>query len=302
MHIILLGTGAGGGVPQWNCGCANCRAARSRGQGRTQSSAAVSTDGERWILLNASPDLRGQLSAHAAFWPRTARDSRVGATILTDGEIDHTLGLVLLREGTSPMPVYAPRGVATLLDGPWPLTKVLQPYSGIDVRPLVPGRATVIADIAGVSLGLTCTAVALARRPPRYATTPPGGDDYEVGLRLEDPVSGGVFAYVPVAAAVDDDVRAVAEGADLLCFDGTFWSDNELAALGVTAPRAREMGHVPIGGTGGSLESLPRVGAKRTVLVHINNTNPILAHDAPERAQVQTEGVEIGEDGMQFTI
>jgi pyrroloquinoline quinone biosynthesis protein B len=301
MRIILLGTGAGGGVPQWNCGCANCRAARDRGAGRTQSSVAVSADGERWILLNASPDLRTQLSAHAAFWPRAARDSRVGAVILSDGEIDHTLGLMLLREGTSPMPVYAPRGVATLLDGPWPLARVLKPYSGIDVRTLVPGRATAISDSAGGSLGLTCTAAALARRPPRYATTPPGAD-YEVGLRLEDPISGGVFAYVPVAAAVDDDVRALAAGADLLCFDGTFWSDNELEQLGVAAPRAREMGHVPIGGTGGSLESLPRVGAKRTVLVHINNTNPILAPDSPERAQVAAAGVEIGEDGMQFAI
>jgi pyrroloquinoline quinone biosynthesis protein B len=177
----------------------------------------------------------------------------------------------------------------------------LKPYSGIDLRPLMPGRATVIGDSAGASLGLSCTAAALARRPPRYATTPPG-DDYEVGLRLEDPVSGGVLAYVPVAAAVDDDVRALAAGADLLCFDGTFWSDNELESLGVVAPRAREMGHVPIGGTGGSLESLPRVGAKRTVLVHINNTNPILALDSPERAQVTAAGVEIGEDGMQFAI
>jgi pyrroloquinoline quinone biosynthesis protein B len=301
MQIILLGTGAGGGVPQWNCGCANCRAARAQGRGCTQSSVAVSADGERWILLNASPDLRAQLAAHAPFWPLEARDSRVGAVVLTDGEIDHTLGLMLLREGTSRMPVYAPSGVAALLAGPWPLTRVLEPYAGIDVRPLTPRRAAALTDTNGRSLGLACTAVALARRPPRYDSAALG-DDFEVGLRIEDPATGGVFAYVPVAAAVDDDVCTLAAGADLLCFDGTFWSDDELHGLGVDAPRAREMGHIPIGGPGGSLEQLPHLGAKRTVLVHINNTNPILGTDSPERAQVTAAGVEIGEDGMHFTL
>jgi len=301
VQIILLGTGAGGGVPQWNCGCPNCRAARARGRERTQSSVAVSADGERWILLNASPDLRVQLAAHGPFWPAAVRDSRVRAVVLTDGEIDHSLGLMTLREGTSRMPVYAPHGVAALLAGPWHLTRVLESYSGIDVRPLPERRAEALKDSSGQSLGLSCTAVALARRPPRYAATA-AGDDYEVGLRLQDPATGGVFAYVPVAAAVDDDVCAFAAGADLLCFDGTLWSDGELQAQGIEAPRASEMGHVPVGGDGGSLERLPRIGAKRTVLVHINNTNPILGHDSPERAQVTSAGVEIGEDGMHFTL
>ncbi len=301
MHVILLGTGAGGGVPQWNCGCHNCRAARARGRGRTQSSVAVSADGERWVLLNASPDLRTQLAAHAPFWPVGVRDSRIRAVVLTDGEIDHTLGLLLLREGTSRMPVYAASGVAGLLSGPLPLTRVLEPYSGIDVRLLAERRSTALTDATGQSLGLSCTTVPLARRPPRYAATAVG-DVFEVGLRLQDPATGGVFAYVPVAAAVDDDVCAIAAAADLLCFDGTFWSDDELPGLGVAAPRAREMGHVPIGGPGGSLERLPHLGAKRTVLVHINNTNPILATDSAERAEVTAAGVEIGEDGMDFTL
>ena len=300
MQIVLLGTGAGGGVPQWNCGCAHCRAARARGRGRTQSSLAVSADGERWILLNASPDLRIQLAAHAPFWPLAVRDARIHAVVLTDGEIDHTLGLLLLREGTSRMPVYAPSGVVDLLSGPWPLARVLEQYSGIDVRPLPPRRSAALNDTSGQPLNLTCTAVPLARRPPRYA--PHAADDFEVGLRIQDPVTGGSFAYVPAAAALDDDVCALAAGADLLFFDGTFWSDDELHSLGIAAPSARAMGHVPLGGQGGSLERLPRVGAKRTVLVHINNTNPILAPDSPERAQVARAGVEIGEDGMHFTL
>ncbi|HKE91030.1 MAG TPA: pyrroloquinoline quinone biosynthesis protein PqqB [Gemmatimonadales bacterium] len=301
MHVILLGTAAGGGVPQWNCGCRNCRAARARGRGRTQSSVAVSPDGERWILLNASPDLRTQLAAHTPFWPVELRDSRIRAVVLTDGEIDHTLGLLLLREGTSRMPVYAPSGVAALFAGPWPLTTVLEPYSGIDVRPLPPRRSAALADADGRSLDLTCTAVPLGRRPPRYASGAAGGD-LEVGLRIQDPATGGSFVYVPVAAALDDDVCALAAGADLLCFDGTFWSDAELHGLGIAAPSARTMGHAPLGGPDGSLARLAHVGAKRTVLVHINNTNPILAIDSPERAQVTAAGVEIGEDGMDFTL
>ena len=288
-------------MPQWNCGCLNCRAARARGRGRTQSSVAVSADGERWVLLNASPDLRTQLAAHAPFWPAHVRDSRIRAVVLTDGEIDHTLGLLLLREGTSRMPVYAPNGVAALLAGPWPLTNVLEPYSGIDVRALPARRSVVLTDTDGRSLDLTCTAVPLGRRPPRYASQATDGD-LEVALRIQDPATGGSFAYMPVAAAVDDDVCALAAGADLLCFDGTFWSDDELHALGIAAPSARAMGHVPLGGPDGSLGRLRHVGAKRTVLVHINNTNPILASASPERAQVTAAGVEIGEDGMDFTL
>lgn len=301
MQIILLGTGAGGGIPQWNCGCGNCRAARARGRGRTQSSAAVSADGARWVLLNASPDLRTQLAAHAPFWPLAARESRVGAVVLTDGEIDHTLGLLLLREGTSRMPVYASSGVAELVAGPFPITRVLESYSGVEMRPLAIGRATALADGDGHPLGLSCTAVALSRRPPRYARMASGGD-FELGLRIHDAATGGSVAYVPAAGAVDDDVCALAAGVDLLCFDGTFWSDDELRDAGVSAPGAREMGHVPVGGAGGSLERLARVGAKRTVLVHINNTNPILDLSSPERAQVAAAGVEVGEDGMHFTL
>lgn len=261
----------------------------------------MSADGARWVLLNASPDLRTQLAAHAPLWPLAARESRVSAVVLTDGEIDHTLGLLLLREGTSRMPVYAASGVADLLAGLLPITRVLEPYSGIDLRLLATGRAIALADANGQPLGLSCTAVALARRAPRYAVAASGGD-FEVGLRIRDTATGGSFAYAPTAAAVDDDIGLLAAGADLFCFDGTFWSDDELPHLGVAAPRAREMGHIPIGGAGGSLERLPRVGAKRTVLVHINNTNPILDPSSPERAQVTAAGVEVGEDGMHFTL
>ncbi|PYO83566.1 MAG: pyrroloquinoline quinone biosynthesis protein PqqB, partial [Gemmatimonadetes bacterium] len=172
MRVIILGSAAGGGVPQWNCGCPNCAAARTDGHGRTQSSVVVSADGERWILLNASPDLRTQLAAHRVLWPSPGtRGTPLGAVILTDGEIDHTLGLLLLREGAAKLPVYAPAGVAALLGDQWPLYRVLSAYSGVEARPLEEGRPIALADLGGAPLGISCTTVPVARQPPRYART-----------------------------------------------------------------------------------------------------------------------------------
>jgi len=262
---------------------------------------AVSADGERWLLLNASPDLRTQLARHRALWPRGARGTPVGAVVLTDGEIDHTLGLLLLRESAAPLPVYAPSGVAALLDDAWPLYRVLSAYAGVEPRALEEGRPIALTDRVGVPLGLCCSATAVARRPPRYARGASAAT-FDVGLRVVDERSGGTLAYVPTAAALDDAVRRVASGADLLLFDGTFWSDDELRTAGVDAPTAREMGHLPVGGPGGSLELLPGMGAKRTVLVHINNTNPILAPGSPERARVEAAGITVGDDAMEFEL
>src|SRR5436190_232494 len=218
MRVIILGSAAGGGLPQWNCGCGNCQDARLSGTGRTQSSVALSADGARWVLLNASPDLRVQVAAHPELWPRGARATPICTVVCTDGEIDHTLGLLLLRESTTRLPVYAPASVAGLLEREWPVFRVL----------------------------------------------------------------------------------SVAAGAGLLLFDGTFWSDGELRAAGADAPTAREMGHLPVGGPGGSIELLPRLGARRTVLVHINNTNPILSRSSSERAQVEEAGIEVADDGMEI--
>ncbi len=303
MRVIILGSAAGGGVPQWNCGCPNCAEARHTGRGRTQSSVAVSADGERWILLNASPDLRTQLAAHDELWPQGRRSSAIGAAILTDGEIDHTLGLLLLRESAARLAVYAPAGVTALLGDQWPLYRVLSAYAGVEPRALEEGRPIALADGAGTPLGICCSATAVARRPPRYARAAPAAT-FDVGLRLTDERTGGTLAYVPTAGAIDDAVRRVARGADLLLFDGTFWADDELrtAAGDVHAPTAREMGHLPVGGPEGSVELLPALGAKRAVLVHINNTNPILRSPSPERARVEAAGIVVGDDGMEFEL
>src|SRR6266540_4385059 len=301
MRIIILGSAAGGGVPQWNCGCPNCLDARHDARGRTQSSVAVSADGERWVLLNASPDLRMQCAAHHELWPRGLRGSPIGSVILTDGEIDHTLGLLLLRESATRLPVYAPEGVTALLGNEWPLYRVLAAYAGVEPRTLDDGRPVALTDSAGTPLGISCSATAVARRPPRYARAAPT-QAFDVGLRLTDERTGGTLAYIPTAGAMDHAVRRVAGGADLLLFDGTFWSDGELRAAGVEAPTATEMGHLPIGGPGGSLELLPRLDAKRVVLVHINNTNPILCRSSAERARVEAAGIVVGEDAMEFEL
>ena len=301
MRVIILGSAAGGGLPQWNCGCGNCQDARLSGTGRTQSSVALSADGARWVLLNASPDLRVQVAAHPELWPRGARATPICAVVCTDGEIDHTLGLLLLRESTTRLPVYAPASVAGLLEREWPVFRVLSAYAGIEPRPLPEGQPVRLADAMGATLGISCTAVAVARRPPRYARQSAAGT-YDVGLRLMDEQRGGTLAYVPAAGAVDDAVRSVAAGAGLLLFDGTFWSDGELRAAGADAPTAREMGHLPVGGPGGSIELLPRLGARRTILVHINNTNPILSRSSSERAQVEEAGIEVADDGMEIEL
>src|SRR5213080_7239 len=301
MRVIILGSAAGGGLPQWNCGCRNSQEARLSGTGRTQSSVAVSADGARWVLLNASPDLRVQVASRPELWPRGARGTPISAAVCTDGELDHTMGLLLLREATTKLAVYAPPGVAGLLDREWPLFRILSAYAGLEPRTLPDGQAIALADAAGTQLGIACTAVPVARRPPRYARQAAAGT-YDVGLRLTDERTGGTLAYVPAAGAVDDAVRSVAAGAGLLLFDGTFWSDDELAGAGADAPTAREMGHLPVGGPAGGIELLPRVGARRTVLVHINNTNPILSRSSSERAQVEGAGIEVAEDGMEVEL
>jgi pyrroloquinoline quinone biosynthesis protein B len=266
-----------------------------------QSSVAVSANGASWVLINASPDVRHQLVAHPALWPPGLRDSPIAAVALTDGELDHTAGLTILREGVQRLAVYAPDAVIALLHDHWPVLRLLGHYAGVDGRPWPKDGVVTLANAAGQGIGLRCRAVALAHRPPRYAPGAPVGT-YTVGLRLDDPRTGGTFAYIPSAAAVDSSVRSLAQGVDLLCFDGTFWSNNELGAVGVDAPTQRAMGHLPIGGRDGSLAALPQLGAKRTVLVHLNNTNPVLDPASPQRAELEAAQIEVGDDGMEFEV
>src|SRR3989441_10262531 len=188
-----------------------------------QSSVAVSADGERWILLNASPDLGMQLAAHHELWPRSLRGSPIASVVLTDGEIDHTLGLLLLRENTTRLPVYAPGGVTALLGDEWPLYRVLSAYAGVEPRTLAEGGSVALADGAGTPLGISCSATAVARRPPRDARAAPT-QAFDVGLRLTDERSGGTLAYIPTVGAIDDATRRVADGEGILRFRGPLTS------------------------------------------------------------------------------
>jgi len=207
-----------------------------------------------------------------------------------------------LRETSARLPVYASRAVAALLDERWPVPRDRTGREQFDTRLLAESERTVLRTGAGGDLGLTCRAETLGHDAPHYARNAarPAGA-FTIGVRIEDQFSGATFAYIPGAAAVDDKVRQLAYDAHLLLFDGTFWSDDELQPHGVRT-MARTMGHVPLGGADGSLALLPRLGAKRTVLTHINNTNPILDAGSVERAQVTAAGIEVGADGMDFVL
>jgi pyrroloquinoline quinone biosynthesis protein B len=300
LRVVILGSAAGGGVPQWNCGCVNCRRARDEGTDRSQSAVAISADGERWVLLNASPDLRGQVASHSALWPRGSRETPISAVVLTDGEIDHTLGLLLLREGDG-LAVYAPEGVRSLLSEDWPLYPMLSGFVKIEDRLLQTDVPVPLADRRGADLGIECLALGLGRGAPRYARKGHAGP-HVVGLRLRDRRTGGVLAYVPAAGAIDSTVMRLAKDADLLLLDGTFWSDDEMETVGLRGRSALGMGHMPVGGPSGTLQQRSALGARRVVLVHMNNTNPILQPDSAERLQVVRSGVEISEDGMEFEL
>src|SRR2546429_7938516 len=241
MRVIILGSAAGGGLPQWNCGCANCRAARDGGAARTQSSVAVSADGERWIILNASRDLRVQLAAHRSLWPRGARGTPINAVILTDGEIDHTLGLMLLREGTSKLAVYAPTGVAALLGAEWPLYRVLAAYAGVAPRALPEARPLQLADAGGESLGVQWTALPVARRPPRYAHAAPAAT-FDVGLRLRDERTGGTLPYIPPAGGGGEPGRGTPHRGGWGAFGGCFWAVGAVRGAAGARPPARSAG------------------------------------------------------------
>src|SRR5256884_4380263 len=227
MRVIILGSAAGGGLPQWNCGCSNCQEARLSGTGRTQSSVALSADGARWVLLNASPDLRAQVASRPELWPRGARGTAISAVVCTDGEIDHTLGLLLLREAATRFPLYASAGVVALLDGEWPVLRVLSAYAGVEPRVLPEGEAITLGDGVGRELGIACTAVSVARRPPRYARQATAAT-YDVALPPAGQRTGATPAFVPSAGAGGGGGQSGGRGGDFPVFGGACLADEEL--------------------------------------------------------------------------
>ncbi len=297
MRVRVLGSAAGGGFPQWNCHCEPCQAAREgvRARPRTQSSLAIRGDEGPWFLVNASPDARQQLEGLAPRQPDGVRAPPVAGVLLTDAEIDHTAGLLLLRESAIPVRVFGDVSVERALRDGYPVLAMLERYCGAEWQTLERGQER---RLDGSSL--TVEPFAAGGDAPRYADD---ADDLEAsGYVFRDAAGGGTVTYVPGLARLDEDVLQRFAASDLVLVDGTFWVEDELARLGISSRSAADMGHVPLSGPGGTLAALAGLERPRRVLVHINNTNPILLEDSPERAAVLAAGIEIAEDEMEFEL
>ena len=300
MHIRILGSAAGGGFPQWNCNCRNCRGVRDGSviaQPRTQSSIALSDDGENWILCNASPDIRAQLASFPALQPaRRLRDSAIAAIVLLDSQIDHTTGLLSLREGC-PHEVWCTEMVHQDLSTGFPLFPMLSHWNGGLKHNLIALDAEPFSIPA--CPGLRITAIALRSSAPPYSPhrgNPHPGDN--IGLFVEDLATGGKLFYAPGLGQVDDGLLAWMQRADCLLVDGTLWRDDEMRVCEVGDKLGSEMGHLAQSGPGGMIEVLDGIAGPRKVLIHINNTNPILDIASPERAELDAHGIEVAFDGM----
>ena len=312
MRVKVLGSAAGGGFPQWNCACPNCQRLRHNkfhGQARTQAQIAVSAEGEAWYLLNASPDLRLQLESARQLHPRrTPRDTPIGGVVLTGGDLDQVLGLLLLRE-FQPLRVYGtPALRSVLVESNAVFRMLFAGARGMTWSDLLPGDEVELCDAAGQRSGIMVKAIPLMGAFPRYAETAQTinlpNSEAVIGLavwtRDDDVATSGRTIYAPGLAKVDDSVLRAFDSADVLLVDGTFWSEDELCA---TAGRsASEMGHLPISGANGSLKRLGDVKAPRKIFIHINNTNPVLDEDSPQYREVCAAGWEIAQDGTEFTL
>lgn len=304
LSIVVLGTAAGGGVPQWNCGCAQCGAARyGRPELRaTQASIAISADREHWFLINASPDLRQQITDTPQLHPRPGmlRDSPIAGVILTNGEVDAVAGLLSLREGW-PFYLYAHHRVLDILGANSIFNVVnpdLVPRQPLELEtpfePRLPGSAP---------SGLEITAFAAPGKTALYLEGVNGGEAGDtLGLDIRDKAGGHRLVFLAACAEVTPEVAARLEDADLVFFDGTLWRDDEMIALGLGKKTGRRMGHMSMTGEAGSIRALRGINLGRKLFLHINNSNPTLQPGAPERRSAEAAGWEFPRDGMEVTL
>jgi pyrroloquinoline quinone biosynthesis protein B len=299
MRVVVLGSAAGGGYPQWNCRCPVCTRAWAgdiNARPRTQSSVAVSADGERWLLLNASPDIKQQILATPALHPRRAgRDSPITDVVLTNGDVDHVAGLLSLRERQPFQLLGATETLAALAANP--IFQVLDP--GVVTR-----RAVALGEPVRTEAGIQVTMFAVPGKAPLYLEGPEVEIGRETGevVGVEVEAGGSRFFYIPGCAAVTPELERRVSGAPLLLFDGTTYTDDEMPRLGLSHKTAHRMGHLAMSGPGGSVAAWSHVPIGRRVFVHINNTNPALIDDGPERAQLAAAGWEVAHDGMELTL
>jgi pyrroloquinoline quinone biosynthesis protein B len=306
MKIKVLGSSAGGGFPQWNCNCRNCDGVRNStlaAQRRTQSSIAVSANGDDWLLINASPDLLAQIAAHPELQPaRRVRDSGIAAVITMDAQIDHVTGLLMLRERDTPLPLYVTDAVLQDLSTGLPVVSILAHYCGVERHPVpLDGSSFAVPALPGIRI----EALPLSSKAPPYSPhreAPQRGDN--IGLTFVDEHSGKRAFYAPGLGALEPHVLEAMNAADLLLVDGTLWTPDEMIELGLSKKTAADMGHLAQTGAGGMidvLDSIERAGVRK-VLIHINNTNPILVEDGPERRRLTEHGIEVAFDGMAFEL
>ena len=308
LRVVVLGAAAGGGVPQWNCGCPVCRMARTEHPElqSTQASIAISADGDHWFLINASPDLRQQLIATPQLHPAAGklRHSPIAGVILTNGEIDAVAGLLSMREGW-PFAIYAHKRVLSILK----TNSIFNVLSEKNVRrqPIEVDEAFEPALPDGSPSGIEVLPFAVAGKGAWYLegkAHPAGdaGDGDTLGLRIMDKASGKHFYFLAACAKVTDDLRSRLDGASAIFFDGTVWRDDELIAAGLGNKTGQGMGHIAMSGDSGAIESLDGLDIGRKMFLHINNSNPVLLRDSAERATAERAGWQIPADGTEITL
>ncbi|MBB4908966.1 pyrroloquinoline quinone biosynthesis protein PqqB [Actinophytocola algeriensis] len=289
MRVVVLGTAAGGGFPQWNCACRLCAAGRAGSAdvpARTQDCLAVSA-GDGWYLVNASPDIRAQVLAADVLAPGPGpRDTPLRGALLTDAELDHTMGLLMLREGGG-LRVFAPRAVLSALE---PVRDTVARYGSWTWSSTV--------DIPGLAV----TTFAVSDKKPRYAAGSTASGPWVVAYRITDPATGGALVYAPCLRSWLDGFDEFVDGAAGVLLDGTFYSPAEMSGTGTSTAAQRAMGHVPIDGPDGSLVRIAKHSGIRWCYTHLNNTNPVLDRRSPEYAVVRDAGVEVPLDGTAFEV
>lgn len=303
MKIRVLGSAAGGGFPQWNCNCPNCQGLRQgslKATARTQSSIAVSTDERHWAVFNTSPDIRAQLEAFPAIGPKQGlRDTGIAAIVFMDSQIDHTTGLLMLREGC-PHEVYCTDCVYEDLTSGFPIISMLKAWNGgINHHRINTGEPFNIPALQN----LLITPIFLTSKAPPYSphrNNPQPGDN--IGVLLTNQANGKSLFYAPGLGAIEPHLIPFMQQADCLLVDGTFWSEDEMAITGVGTKRAREMGHLPQSGDDGMIQALKQFPQARKILIHINNTNPILDEESWQRQALNAEQIEVAYDGMEIEL
>ena len=307
MFLRVLGSAAGGGFPQWNCACVNCGGMREgliAASPRTEESIALSVDGEDWFLINASPEIHAQIESFSPLHPRRSRSTPIQAIVLTNGDLDHCLGLLSLRENHR-LVLYATDSVRRGFTEGNVLYRTLQRFAEqVTWRTLKLDVEEPVLHADGRPSGLTVTAVAVPGKPPIHleGLVSSGEPELNVGLRFRQSASGGVLVYCPAVGRITSSVLNALEGADCVLFDGTFWSSDELSAPGFLEKSAEDLAHWPVGGPEGSLSILSKIDASRRVFIHINNTNPMLREDSHERKLVEAAGWEVAWDGMEIRL